>query len=81
MERGQRGRDSQVISDRERGGRRRDVQGESDGASEGWSGGSKGDSAEEMEEDRMTKGKPKEGGDTLMVSPWDTQESGAGGLQ
>ena len=29
----------------------------------------------------MTAGEPEGGGGTLMASPWDTQESGAGGLQ
>ena len=63
------------------GGGRGDGQGESDNASEGWSGGSEGGSAEETEEDRMTAGEPEGSGDTLMASPWVTQESGAGGIQ
>ena len=48
------GHDSQVSSNGDRGERCVDSQGESDDASEGWSGESEGDSAEEAEEDRMT---------------------------
>ena len=75
------GHDSQVSSDRDRGERRRDGQGESNDASEGWSGGSKGDSVKETEEDRMTARDPEGSGDTLTALPWVTQESGAGALQ
>ena len=80
-ERGRWGHKSQVSSDEDRGGRCVDGQGESDDASKGWSGSSKGDSEEETEEDGMTTGDLEEIGDTLTALPWGTQESGAGGLQ
>ena len=80
MENGQRGHDSQVSSNGDRGERHRYVQGESGDASEGWSGGSEGDLAEETEEDGMTPGEPEGRGYTLTASPWGTQEIGAGGL-
>ena len=57
-EHGRRGQEAQVSGNRFRGGwRERDGLGESDDASEGYSGGNKGNSAEsETEEDRMTAG-------------------------
>ena len=82
-DRGRRGQESQVSSDRDRGElRKRDGFGERDDASKGWSGGSEGDLAEsEPEEDRMTAGDPEGSGNMLTTLPWGTQESGAGGLQ
>ena len=54
--------------------RKRGGLGESDNASEGWSSGSKVDSAEsETEENRMPAGEPEESGNMLMLSPWGMQ--------
>ena len=62
--------------------RKRDGQEESDDASEEWSGRSADDSGgSDTEEDRMTAGGPEERRETLTVSPWGTQESGAGAVQ
>ena len=59
--------------------RERNGLGESDNASERWSGADTEDSAEaDMEEDRMTAGDPEGIGNTLTASPWGTQESGVG---
>ena len=83
VERGRRGQESQVSSDRDWGERRkRDGIGESDDASKEWSGADTEDSAEaETEEDRMTAGEPEGTGNTLTASSWGIQDSGAGGLQ
>ena len=80
-ERGRWGYEKQVRRNGDRGERRGDVQGGSATKSKGWSSGSKGDSAEETEEDETTEWEQGESRDTLMASPWGTQESGAGGLQ
>ena len=77
----QRGHDSQVISDGDRGERRGDGQEESDNASEGWGGGSEGDLAEETEEDGITMGEPEGSRDMLTASPWGTEKIGAGGIK
>ena len=78
---GRQGHDTQVSNNRDRGDCRKDGQGESKDESEGWSGRSEGGLAKETEEDRMTKVGPGGIGDMLTVSPWVTQESGAGGIQ
>ena len=77
------GQESQVSSDGDRGeGCERNGLGERDDASEGWGGGSEGDSKDpETEEDGMTVGEPEGSGETVMALSWGTQESGAGGLQ
>ena len=72
-ERRQRDHGTQGSSDGDRGELRGDGQGEIEADSEGWNGGSEGDSAEETEEDGMTKGEPGRSGDTLTASPWGTQ--------
>ena len=76
-ERRQQDHNAQVSSDGDRGECRGEGQGESKDKSEGWSGRSEGDSAEETEEDRMTKGELGGSGDTLTALRWGTQESGA----
>ena len=83
-ERGRWRHDSKVSSEGDRGERPGYGQGERDDTSEGWSGRSEGGLAEETEETeeyRMTVGVPEGSGDTLMASPWGTQESGTGVLQ
>ena len=55
---------------------------ETDENIEGWSGGSLGGLADsETEVDRMTVGEPEGSRNKLTVLSWDTQESGAGGLE
>ena len=76
-----RGHDEQLKSDGDRGERRGEGQEESNAKKEGWSGGSEGDLAEEMEENGMPKWEEGGSGDTLMVLTSGTQERGAGGLQ
>ena len=80
-DRGRRGQDDQIISNRDSWERRGARQGDREAESEGWSVRSNEASDEETEEDRIPAREQEGSKDTLTLSPWGTQEIGTGGLQ